>query len=445
VSRLAAVAIGLLLVGFFVIAPVAAAPAPDAQIVSVDLVPIGDTVFTVDEHAYGGVIRVRSGSDGLILTERVTLDRYLAGIREVPFAWPEESLEAQVVAARTYLAYTLLGGRRGNGAAYGYDICATSACQVYAGTGLEALDGGDRWVAAVDDTARQILLYRGRPAQTVYSSSAGSRTRANQDVWGGPPLPYLQPVDSPEDGVSPYATWRIEVPPAIFIAILRRDGHEVAGDLESVLVRDPGEAEGEVTLWIDSEGGTVSVAQTDLKGAFNRQGRDLAPGLLPSRGESGARLPQALPSYTYDIAFDVTEGSIGRLLPSDDLPAAGMVVITGEGWGHGVGLSQYGAKAMADAGASSGEILAHYYGGLEPVDGGGFVPDDLVVGLGWRLDEVEVSASGPFELRINGVTAATFGGGGWVLRPSADGVAVVAPDDQAATVRDTIGGRPWPR
>ncbi|RPI26022.1 MAG: SpoIID/LytB domain-containing protein, partial [Actinobacteria bacterium] len=283
-------------------APAAAQAAADSHIVSVELVPAPGTSFAVDGRTYEGVLRVGAGDDGLVLTEEVTLDQYLKGIGEVPFSWPMAALSAQVVAARTYLAHTLLSGRAGDGASYGFDICASSACQVYAGSGLAAEEGGARWVEAVERTAGQILLYQGRPAQTVYSSSTGSRTRSNQDVWGGAALPYLQAVDSPEDGVSPFASWVIDIPSHLFVSILQREGYRVSGQLQSILVRDPGEGAGPTTIWVDTEGGTDVVAETDLKGAFNRQGPQLAPGLLPVRIGDGRRLPQALPSYTYEIS-----------------------------------------------------------------------------------------------------------------------------------------------
>jgi len=443
--------VGIVVVGtVLVTGPSPSAQVSEGQAVSVELVPLEDTRFMLNDRTYEGTIRVMAERDGLVLTELVTLDQYLAGIREVPFTWPEATLAAQVVAARTYLAYTLLGGRRGNAAAYGYDICATSACQVYAGTGLSRLSGGDRWVSAVERTAGEILLATGRPAQTVYSASAGPRTRSNQDIWGGEALSYLQAVDSPEEGVSPYDQWRVEVTAELFVAILSEDGHEVSGDLDSILVRDPGEGSGRVTLWVDTDGGAVSLPATHLKGAFNRHGPDLAPGVLPARSENGGTLPQALPSYTFDIVFDegvdvpLPEALVARL-PRSDLPPRGRVIVEGSGWGHGVGLSQWGALALGRTGATYEEILAHYYGGLVPTDGGDYVPDDLVVGLGWSLFGVEVEATGLFELRINGVSVATLRPGLWTLRRSFDTVAIVAPLELEDAFMQAVDDRLWPR
>src|SRR5690606_29830517 len=142
--------------------------APDmvtANVVEVTPATEGATIL-VGDRRYGGTVRITGHSDGLAVVEEVRLDAYLAGIQEVPFSWEPAALEAQVIAARTYLAWTLANGRTGSGQAYDYDICATDACQVYAGLEPALGSGGDRWLAAVEATDSQILLYEGEPAQT---------------------------------------------------------------------------------------------------------------------------------------------------------------------------------------------------------------------------------------------------------------------------------------
>jgi hypothetical protein len=108
-------------------------------------------------------------------------------------------------------------------------------------------------------------------------------------------------------------------------------------------------------------------------------------------------------------------------------------------------MSQWGAKAMGDLGASHQEILAHYYGGLEPVDGGDYVPEDLVVGLGWKLDEVAIEADAGFEIRLNGATLAVVPGGAWAFHRSDAGIVVVPPDDLDLDLGRLLADRHWPR
>ncbi|NNC75775.1 MAG: SpoIID/LytB domain-containing protein, partial [Acidimicrobiia bacterium] len=155
----------------------------DQPIEVVEIIPADGERVVFNGRTYGGALTIDAEAGGLVVTEVVGLDGYLAGIREVPFSWPEEALEAQAVAARTYLAWTLNRGRAGNGARYGFDICATTACQVYAGTGLVDKLSGEPWLDAVAATAGAILVFDGSPAQTLYSSSSGPRTRSVEDIW----------------------------------------------------------------------------------------------------------------------------------------------------------------------------------------------------------------------------------------------------------------------
>ena len=85
-------------------------------------------------------------------------------------------------------------------------------------------------------------------------------------------------------------------------------------------------------------------------------------------------------------------------IPRDDLVGVGRVVFVGEGWGHSVGMSQYGAYAMGLDGSTAGEILAHYYNGLEASPGGDFVPERVRVGLDWGVPVLRFTADGPFEV-----------------------------------------------
>ena len=402
---------------------------------SVTLRPDPGTAFEIDGRSYEGDLRLAASSSGLALTETTTVDRYLAGIKEVPFGWPDEALAAQVVAARTYLANTLQNGRSALGREHGYDICASSACQVYAGTSFLDDRHGDRWLAAVRRTAGEILVYEGKPILAVYSSSAGSRTMAVQDVWGGPALPYLQPVDSPEAAVSPFASWQVDVPASAFVDILAADGHAVDGELLGLVHRVPPEGEGRATLDVITTGGTATVLGTEVRGAMNRRGPSRYPMLLPASRGDGRRLPQALPSYNYRVSYlsdRVLPERLEARLPDADRAEFGTVRFVGEGWGHNLGLSQYGALAMALDGAGYGDILSHYYGGIAPEDAGALLPEEVVVGLGWELTAVTFTASGEFSVRgDDGSVEPRPGGTWWAIRLRDRVVLFPAPDDRA--------------
>jgi hypothetical protein len=89
-------------------------------------------------------------------------------------------------------------------------------------------------------------------------------------------------------------------------------------------------------------------------------------------------------------------------------------------------MSQYGALAMALDGSGYQEILAHYYGGLTPVEAGAHLPEQVVIGLDWGLNAVTFTATGPFEVVADGVSAGPRSGGTWSVFVD-DGAVVVFP------------------
>ena len=382
----------------------------------------GTVLFWVDRR-YAGQLEVHSASDGMVVLERVAPEDYLLGIQEVPFSWHEEALKAQVVAARTYLAWTLSRGRVGSGARYGFDICATPACQVYGGLDQVQESGGERWAAAVAATAGEVLLFNGTPAQALYSSTTGGRTRDVRDVFGGNGAPYLRAVDSPGEP-SPFVDWSFELPRSVLESVLR-EADEIDGRLLGVRVRTTADGAGAWMVEFDADGRTRSLASWEFRGVMNRYGPRVAPELLPAERPDGRRYPQTVLSPTYTIS---KEWRYPEAFRSGFIVVEEIYTISGHGWGHLVGMSQYGALAMAEAGNGYDEILGHYYGGLQPQAAGGMLPGEIVVGLGWGETEVVISADGPISVVADGVPIATDALGTWRFSVRADDVAVHPPE-----------------
>jgi stage II sporulation protein D len=437
-----------LLVAGAVVTVAATAPAPAAGASSVEAQTIrleaaDDTTFQIGSRRYHGPIELTAYAAGIAVVEVVDLDTYLAGIREVPFSWPMEALATQAVAARTYLAWTLARGRVGDQQRYQYDICATSLCQVYGGAGVEDSVDGDRWLEAVDRTRGEILVADGAPAQALYSSSAGKRTRANQDIWDGEPKAYLQPVDSPEAGVTPFESWTVEFATEAFGRIIRRGGYDAGGSIRDVELEDRPEGTGPSRVLVTSEQGIVSIPVDRFRAVLNVHAPKLYPGSYPAARSSAGRWPQTVLSYSYDVEFfpgaDEVDIAVADFLPSGDLPATGRVVVTGEGWGHAVGMSQWGSKAMADLGFDHREILSHYYSGLVPISGGDLVPDRVRVGLAVEQAGVTITTDGPFEVVIDGVPAGTLPEGEWLFPLTNRGIEAVPRFDLAPGVIGVLG------
>ena len=289
--------------------------------------PIDRTVVTPGQTADGRVqVRVAL-EDGEVLT--LPLDKYLWRVvaAEMPASFEPEALKAQTVAARTY---TLSKMERTVEAHPDADVCTDiTCCQAYidpadaaANWGENAQTYTDKIAAAVADTDGLAALFRGQPIQAVFFSSAPGRTVDAVEVWGNQ-VDYLQSVESPEGE---------EVPNYHSQAVFSADQVR-----EAVLAVYPGaDLSGDPSVWFGApavnEGGTVSSI--------------LVGGVTLTGGQ--VRTLFGLRSACFTVAWDGTNFTFS---------------VTG--YGHGVGMSQYGANAMAKAGSSFEEILTWYYTGTQ--------------------------------------------------------------------------------
>jgi stage II sporulation protein D len=404
--------------------------------------------------SYLDEIRISSAADGLVVVNRLPLERYLLGLAEVPPYWPREALRAQAVAARTYALYTLNRPRAGAAAKYGFDICASFECQVFSGADvLERIDGW-RWAEAVNTTKGESVLFRGDPILARYHSVSGGRTLDNSEAFPTEPdYPYLQDVSSTTENASPLDRWSARFPLDDVEVILRNAGRWPARadrlrgvktapsshglhypDLVFVTERgvrrrvplSPNESDSRSGGSGDDQSGrdgssgkprtqirTVTVTDSMRISAerFRSLVRTRAPKLAP------ARYPSLAPTST---------GRLPETLPSNRIEAGtrdGVVIVDGRGWGHGVGMSQWGAYGLAQRGSTYIDILEHYYPqtSVAAVD----EPGPLDVGVAWGLDEVKVSGV----LQIvdeSGATVAEQARGSWTLRPAGPGTVAIA-------------------
>ena len=287
---------------------------------------------------YPGALSVRRSDDGtLSLTVTLTFEDYLKGIAEVPPSWPRAALEAQAIAARSY-ALASTGWEGAQGETLKTPICATTSCQVYRGIPVPFDPAVRRWFGAVRRTTAQVLLYEGRPADTVYFSTSNGHTYGNDEVFGSAPLPYLRPVVERDDGASPLSHWRVRLPFDDVATFLHEAGDWPAHRPVTGVGLDGS------TVTVEGGGRRRSMDLTTFRDAVNTWGPCLEPGRYPP-----SPLPVTLPSPW----MTMTSG-----------PDAAFAV--GRGWGHGVGMVQWGAYGKARRGLSASQILGYYYGGLRP-------------------------------------------------------------------------------
>lgn len=255
------------------------------------------------------------------------LNDYLVGVllQEMPASFAEEAKKAQAVVARTYtLRVAERGDKHGSGG-----VCTDyTCCQAYIDPQAYVDKGGDPEAVeaarqAVEGTDGMVLTYDGKLIDATYFSCSGGYTEDAAAVWGGD-VPYLQSVSSPGEEYAAHYTDTVQF-----------SGEEFAAALGADLSGLPAAWLGEITR---TEGGGVDEMEI---GGETYAGTELRK-LLGLRS----------------TAFVITA--------TDDI-----ITITTKGYGHRVGMSQYGADAMAAGGSGYEEILTHYYTGavLEHYDG----------------------------------------------------------------------------
>jgi stage II sporulation protein D len=294
-------------------------------------------LLRVGTRDYPGALEVWRDPGGLTLVNELGLEEYVAGTvrAEVSERWPREALRALAVVARTYVVFHQ---ERSPGKAY--HLVASSQHQNFAG---RVLEGSPAWDAAWS-TAGQVLTWAGAVFPAFYHSDSGGATEPARAVFSGdgiPPIPGVRD-DYSTAADSPNATWSITLSLPVIAQRLRQGGIEV-GALTglSVVERSP----------------SLRVARLAV---------EHSRGTAVLRGADFRRL----------VGYDVIKSTLFVPVVTRD----GVVRFEGRGWGHGVGLSQFGAKSMAERGRSHGEILAHYYpgarlgGGLHSSLGGGLRP-----------------------------------------------------------------------
>ena len=403
------------------LAPLLAAPAvgaddPVTGVLRVEAAEGGVVEVTDDQRGarrFFDTLEFREGSSGTLLVNDLGIEDYVAGIAEMPARWHPEALRAQAVAARTYAWYSI-----GLGTFTHYDICATVACQVFRGAET-VLDGdlGDRWRAAVDDTAGEVLVDEdGRPILARYFSTSGGQTYPNEVVFPDDgPRPFLKGTEDPADAVSPYHRWTVEftreqfddivgrgdtLGPAAPVAEARRDGS----------VHDPF---ADVVL-TSTSGTEVRIGARPFREFVSRLAAERYPDDYPGvRGDGLRPLPETLPSSRFEIAVD-----------------GDRVVIEGRGWGHGVGMGQYGARGRAEQGEDHAQILAAYYDGLAPT-----VADDLPsrIRVGLDVDDTfTLQPSRAMRVLAGDTVVQELALGAWTVSRQGDAWTLTPPDGHDA-------------
>jgi len=266
---------------------------------------------------YGDTLELVRNGDGIAVVNELPLEDYVVGVLrgELGERWPAEALRAQAVVARTYAAY-----QRILNAGKPYHILASVAHQMFAGRPPRT---SAAW-AAVSETTGQVLRWEGELFPAFYHAESGGFTEDPRTVFAARNMPALKPVRCEFSAGSPHYVWNLDLKLADLSEILRRNDVSV-GNVTAVDVTER-----------TSSLRASSVTVRGTRGSAKLRGNDF-------RRMVGY---ETLRSTLFAVAV---EGDVARF--------------TGRGYGHGVGMCQWGAKGMAEQGYTARQILEFFYPG----------------------------------------------------------------------------------
>jgi stage II sporulation protein D len=266
---------------------------------------------------YPASLELVTNGDGMAIVNELPLEDYVVGVlrAETSEQWPLETLRAQAIVARTYAAYhrTLNVGKP-------YHIVASTVHQAYAGRVPVA---SPIW-EAVRETAGQVLFWEGALFPAFYHSASGGYTEDPRTVFAARNMPALRAIRDEFSTAAPHSYWSLDLRLADLAEILRRNGLDV-GSITAIQIAERTPSLRASVLTIHGGRGSVRVRGNDFRRMVGYE---------------------TIRSTLFAVAVD---GAIVRF--------------AGRGYGHGVGMSQWGAKRMGEQGYKAEQILEYYYPG----------------------------------------------------------------------------------
>mgnify|MGYP001248864619 CR=1 FL=1 len=340
----------------------------------------------VGQKRYAGKLKILIRKNDILVINVIGIEKYLGSVvgSEMPAKWPLEALKAQAIASRTYALK-----QKGNSL---YDIDSTNKNQVY--MGLEARTYKTK--KAVSTTRALVLIYKNKLINSLFHSSSAGMTENSQDVWKNK-YPYLSSVKD-FDKNNPKLRWNKKFSESQLKKIFPRIGG--INEIEILNVTSTGRVK---NVKISGDFGTDQISGVDLRKRMNLKSTLIRFKFIEDNDTKFSNESSKLLSTNslkneplthivrvgdtliviadqYDVsvesivALNNIENSslikIGQrlLVPRNflnSLSSEKTLVVSGYGSGHGVGMSQWGAKYMANKGEKAVEILKHFYKGVE--------------------------------------------------------------------------------
>lgn len=352
----------------------------------------GETATWFKGYKYaGGFEYARVTGGNINVANVVDVEDYVKGV--IPYEmngdWPLAALEAQAVCARTFVY-----GNSKHASLYGFDVCNGTDCQVYRGLGSGGTGPSSRSDEAVENTAGECLYYRGELVKdAVYHSSNGGATEDSANVFGGNPGYLIGKRDPYEAQITiPNYSYSVTYSADELTWILEQKGYSI-GTVQNVYISEYTPVGNVKKVTFEGSRGSSTVSGDTCRTVFysstyNKSVRSMrfdingsragdgggeiyttGSGMLTSldgasaisgNGSVGAVRGNSASVIT-SSGISTVSGGEGTVFQPDTGSFNGSVTITGTGNGHNVGMSQYGARAMAEQGYRYQDILEFYY------------------------------------------------------------------------------------
>lgn len=276
---------------------------------------LGSSDYLKLENTYRGYLSFRVVNNNLHIVNHIQLEDYLKGVvpKELSPSYPMDALKAQAICSRSFAMKNINKYKKN-----GYNLDDTTACQVYKGKSAEH----ERSNKAVDETKGVVALYNNEIANTIFGASSGGTTANAAEVWGGNATNYLS---SFEDPYSKEYKWEHKVSKDEIDNILAKNKIDVGEFLNFNIIEKDVSGRNKTIEIIGTEK-TEKITGNKFRNIFGNT---------------------KLKSTLFDILDNEDE-----------------IIFRGSGYGHGVGMSQYGAVEMAKQGKSYTDIITFYFPGV---------------------------------------------------------------------------------
>ena len=314
---------------------------------TVEITPASGEIIELDNIPYRGSVMFSFDVNGIKVINCVETESYLKSVvpSEMPASWHIEALKAQAVCARNYALSNLNKYK-----SYGFDMDDTTANQVYKGVNSE----NENSSKAVEETKGISLMHDGKLVQTFFYSSGAGTTEDVKNVWGSE-IPYLKSVAVPGEEVR---EWEEVFTAYDLTERMKKVGIDI-GNVQKIEITKRSEAGRVTEVIITGDKGEYKAEREKARTVFGLKSALYDIEVSGNKSE----LPD-ISGYSPAVQGAVLGKYIFELLLNPlGFTEDAVYTFKGKGNGHAVGLSQYGAKALAESGYTYEQILTHFYTG----------------------------------------------------------------------------------